>query len=98
MSTWTLTTLRHRRNEILGIAARWGARRVRVFGSVARGESQPTSDVDLLVDFEPGRSLLDHGGLQMDLQEALDCHVDVVTARAMRPRFRERVEQDAVAL
>ncbi|MCU0242555.1 MAG: DUF86 domain-containing protein [Vicinamibacteria bacterium] len=62
MSTWTLAALRQRRDEILRIAARWGARHVRVFGSVARGEVQSTSDVDLLVDFEPGRSLLDHGG------------------------------------
>lgn len=98
MSTWTLAALRERRDEILSIAARWGALHVRVFGSVARDEAEPTSDVDLLVDFEPGRSLLDHGGLLMDLQETLDCHVDVVSARAMRPRFRERVEKDAVVL
>lgn len=98
MSTWTLVALRQRRDEILGIAARWGARDVRVFGSVARGETHPTSDLDLLVDFEPGRSLLDHGGLLMDLQEALDCHVDVVSARAMRSRFRERALKDAVPL
>ena len=98
MSTWTLAALRQRRDEIVSIAARWGARHVRVFGSVARGEAQPTSDVDLLVDFEPGRSLLDHGGLVMDLQDALDCRVDVVSSRGLRPRFRERVESDAVAL
>ena len=98
MSTWTLAALRQKRDEIIATAARWGARDVRVFGSVARGDAQPTSDVDLLVEFEPGRSLLDHGGLLMDLQEILDCRVDVVTARAMRPRFRDRVEKDAVPL
>lgn len=98
LTTWTLAALRQKRGEILAIASRWGARRVRVFGSVARGEAQPTSDVDLVVDFEPDRSLLDHGGLLMDLQDALGCRVDVVTAKAMRPRFRERVEKEAVAL
>lgn len=78
--------------------ARSHAPRRHTRGSVARGEAQPTSDVDLLVDFERGRNLLDHGGLLMDLQETLDCQVDVVSARALRPRFREQVEKDAVAL
>ena len=64
------------RNSVLGLAARHGAHHVRVFGSVARGESDPHSDVDFLVDLEPGRTLSDLGGLLMDLQEALGAPVD----------------------
>jgi predicted nucleotidyltransferase len=89
---------RVKRDEILRIAARHGAQRVRVFGSVARGEPAPTSDLDLLIDLEPGRSLLDLGGLLMDLQQLLDCPVDVVTPEGLRPRIRERVLQEAVPL
>ena len=96
--TWTLDALRSRRDEILAIARRHGARRVRLFGSVARGDAGPTSDVDLVVDFEPGTSLLDHGALLMDLSDALGCKVDVVSERGMRERFRARVEAEAVAL
>ncbi|KAF5081912.1 hypothetical protein DSECCO2_105230 [anaerobic digester metagenome] len=58
--------LLERREEILGVAAGHGARRVRVFGSVARDEETPESDLDLLVEFEPGRSLLDHIALAQD--------------------------------
>jgi predicted nucleotidyltransferase len=94
----TLDALRRRRDEILRIAAEHGASNVRVFGSVARGEADAASDVDLLVDLEPGRSLFDLGGLLMDLQELLGIRVDVVTERALRSRFRERVLGEAVAL
>ena len=93
-----LKLLRERREEILHCAERYGAGNVRVFGSVARGEVGPQSDVDFLVEFAPGRSLLDHGGLLMDLQELLGCEVDVVSESAMRPRFRERVLKEAVPL
>ena len=100
--TWTLDALRSRREEILAIARRHGARRVRLFGSVARGDAGPTSDVDLVVEFEPGTSLLDHGALLMELPvalaDALGCKVDVVSERGMRERFRARVEAEAVAL
>ena len=98
MTTWTLETLRARRDAILAIAARWGAHRVRVFGSVARGESRPDSDVDFLVEFDRGRSLLDHGGLLADLSDLLCCKVDVVSARGLRERFLRRVEAEAVLL
>jgi uncharacterized protein len=86
------------RADILRLAARHGARNVRLFGSAARGESDALSDVDILVDLEPGRSLLDLGGLLMDLQELLDCRVDVVTEKGLRPRLRERVLHEAVPL
>ncbi len=90
--------LKEKREEILKIAAKHGARNVRVFGSVARGEADPESDIDLLVDMEPGRSLLDLGGLLMDLRELLGREVDVVTERGLKPRIRARVLQEAVAL
>ena len=90
--------LKAKREEILRLAARHGARNVRLFGSVARGEADTESDVDVLVDMEPGRSLLDMGGLLMDLQELLGCRVDVVTERGLRERIRERVLQEAIPL
>jgi predicted nucleotidyltransferase len=90
--------LKAKREEILRIAARHGARNVRLFGSVARGEADAKSDVDVLVDMEPGRSLLDMGGLLMDLQDLLGCRVDVVTERGLRERIRERVLQEAIPL
>lgn len=90
--------LRRRRNEILKIAERRGAHNVRIFGSVARGEADERSDVDFLVELEPGRSLLDLGGLLMDLQQLLGHPVDVVTERGLRERIRERVLEEAIPL
>ncbi|MGB9775185.1 MAG: nucleotidyltransferase family protein [Anaerolineae bacterium] len=87
-----------KREEILRIAAKYGARKVRVFGSVARGEADRQSDVDSLVEMEPGRSLLDLGGLQMELEALLGCPVDVVTERALKAGVRERVRREAVPL
>lgn len=93
----TLEELRARRAEILRIAARHGAYDVRVFGSVARGEGGPDSDIDFLVKFEPGRSVLDLSELILDLQEALGRDVDVYKIR--RPsELAERIEREAVAL
>ena len=95
----TLQELRAtRRAEILSLAARRGAHNVRVFGSVARGDSGPASDVDFLVDLEPGRSLFDLSGLLLDLEAALHTPVDVVTERGLRERIRKRVLSEAVAL
>lgn len=90
--------LKEKRDEILRIAAERGARNVRVFGSVARGEADEQSDVDFLVDMEPGRNLLDMGGLLMDLRELLGRDVDVLTEGGLVPRIRERVLREAVAL
>jgi predicted nucleotidyltransferase len=84
--------------EILKIAAKHGARNVRIFGSVARGEARSDSDVDFLVDMEPGRTLLDMGGLLMDLRDLLRLEVDVVTERGLKPRIRERVLKEASML
>lgn len=93
-----IQALRERREEILQIAAKHGARTVRIFGSVARGEADAASDLDLLVEMEPGRSLLDLGGLLMELQDLLDARVDVVTEKGLRERIRDRVLKDAVPL
>jgi predicted nucleotidyltransferase len=90
--------LQQKRDDILRLAARYGARNVRIFGSVARGEARPDSDIDFLVDLEDGRSLLDLGGLLMDLQDLLHCKVDVVTEKGLRSRIRARVLQEAVSL
>lgn len=87
-----------KRETILQIARRHGATNVRVFGSVSRGEARADSDVDFLVDLDEGRSLLDLGGLLMDLQELLGCPVDVVTEKSLRPRIRERVLREAMPL
>lgn len=90
--------LRQKREEILRVAARRGARNVRVFGSVARGEASPESDIDLLVDLDPGRSLLDLGGLWVDLTDLLGTRVDVVTEKGLRDSIRQRVLSEAVPL
>jgi len=93
-----IQSLRIKREEILQIAEKHGARTVRIFGSVARGEADVASDLDLLVEMEPGRSLLDLGGLLMELQDLLGCRVDVVTEKGLRERIRDRVLKEAVAL
>ena len=80
------------------IAAKNGARTVRVFGSVARARQMRQAILDLPVEMEPGRSLLDPGGLLMELQDLLGCRVDVVTEKGLRERIRERVLKEAVAL
>ncbi len=90
--------LQEKREDILRIATRRGASNIRVFGSVARGEADSESDIDLLVDLAPGRSLFDLGGLLMDLQELLGHKVDVVTERGLRERLRERVLKEAIPL
>lgn len=87
-----LSTLR---TEIREIAAQSGARDVRVFGSVARGEERDGSDVDLLVALEPGRSLLDLARLELRLERLLGCHVDVVTEAGLREPIRTAALRDA---
>jgi predicted nucleotidyltransferase len=83
--------LRQKRNEIIQIAARHGAHNLRLFGSVARGDDRAGSDIDLLVDMEPDRSLLDVVGLGQDLEELLARKVDVLTDASLHPALRERI-------
>lgn len=93
-----IETLKNKRAEILRVAEQHGAHNIRIFGSVARGDARPDSDLDLLVDLDPGRSLLDLGGLLMDLESLLGCSVDVVTEPGLRPRIREQVLREATLL
>jgi uncharacterized protein len=95
----TLESLRRAsRDTILATAASHGAGNVRVFGSVARGEADALSDLDLLVDMDHDRSLMDIGGLLMDLQAQLNTKVDVATERMLRREIRERVLSEAIPL
>jgi len=94
----TVSSLLQKRQEILAIAKKHGAQNVRVFGSVARGDTHNESDIDFLVELEPGRSLFDLGGLLYDLQSLLGVGVDVVTENGLRARIRERVLREAVPL
>ena len=87
-----------RREEVLRLAAKHGARNVRIFGSAARGEADATSDLDFLIELEPGHNLLDMGGLLMDLQSLLGRPVDVISEKGLRPSIRARVLREAVRL
>lgn len=94
----TLELLQARRGAILGLAAKHGARKVRLFGSIARGEAGPMSDVDLLVDMEEGRSLLDLVAFWQDVEELVGCRVDVITDGGLSPYLRDRIYSEAVPL
>ena len=89
-------TLQQQRDKIIDIAARHGARNVRVFGSVARGDDRPASDIDLLVDMESDRSFLDLVGLAQDLEALLDRNVDVVTTASPYRDYMEAAVGSAV--
>ena len=90
--------LQSKRAQILTIAARHGARKVRVFGSVARGTARRNSDIDFLVEMEEGRSLLDHAALILDLERLLKRSVDVASERGLRRLVRKHVLKGAIAL
>lgn len=90
--------IEEKREEILKTTSKYGAYNVRIFGSVARGDTRDDSDFDFLVDMESGRSLLDLGGLLMDLQTILGNDVDVVTEKGLRSRIRKRVLSEAIPL
>jgi predicted nucleotidyltransferase len=95
----TLEELRLRyRVQVIALAEKRGAHNIRVFGSVARGHQRDDSDIDFLVDFEAGRSLLDLTGLWTDLEATLGCKVDVVSSRGLKPRLASEVIRDAVPL
>lgn len=90
--------VRAQREDILRTASQYGAYNVRIFGSVARGETDERSDLDLLVDLETGRSLFDLGGLLIDLEKLLGYPVDIVTEKGLRERIKSRVLQEAIPL
>lgn len=90
--------LRSKRARILQIAARHGARKVRVFGSVSRGDARRGSDIDFLVEMDQDRSLLDHAALIIDLERLLKRPVDVASERGLRPFIRKQIVKDAIPL
>lgn len=90
--------LQEKRQEILAIAAKHGAYNVRIFGSVARGQADEASDVDILVDAGPRRTPFFPGGLVVDLEALLDRKVDVVTEKGLRARIKDRVLKEAIPL
>jgi predicted nucleotidyltransferase len=92
------TEVKQHREQILKIARQYGASRVRLFGSVVQGDSEPDSDLDLLVHFDDDRSLLDHVGLKQDLEDLLGCPVDVVDDEALHRSLRDRILAQAVTL
>ena len=94
----TLDDLRQRRDEILRIAGQYGASNVRVFGSIARGDARPDSDVDLLVDFSPTTSLYEMVGLWLDLKDLLGREVDVADSASPKKAFIRRISGEAVSL
>lgn len=90
--------LERNRDAVLALAARRGAVNVRIFGSVPRGEADESSDVDLLVTFQPGVTLLGHIALERELGELLGRKVDVVSERGLRPKIKGRVLREAAPL
>jgi uncharacterized protein len=92
------TLLEQKRTQILEKAAQYGAYDVRIFGSVARGDDDEVSDIDLLVKLEPGQSLMDLGGFLYDLEKILGTNVDVITEKGLRPRIRDEILREAIPL
>ncbi len=90
-----MSLIQEKRAEILQAAERRGARNVRVFGSVARGDTGPDSDVDFLVELDEETTLIQHNALIRELGDLPGCNVDVVGERALRPRIRDRVLREA---
>lgn len=85
-------------SKVAEVMRRRGVVRASMFGSVARGEASPVSDIDFLVEFEQGRTLLDLAGLGLDLKEALGCDVDVATPNSLHPALKEEIMRDLVPI
>jgi predicted nucleotidyltransferase len=90
--------LREKRDDIKRIAARHGAYNIRVFGSVARGEAGPESDIDILIDVGPTTSSWFPAGLILDLEDLLGRRVEVITEKALNPELRDHVLREAIPL
>ena len=93
-----MTDIQQRRSEILRLAEKHGARNVRLFGSVVHGENDPTSDLDVLVQFDDDRSLMDNVALKQALEDLLGCRIDVVEDQALHRELRDRILSEAVSL
>lgn len=94
----TSDVLKTKRNDILRLAAQHGAHNVRVFGSVARGEAGPKSDIDLLVKMDRGRSLLDLIELSQELESLFHRKVDILTDEGLSPYLEQRIHAEAIPL
>ena len=93
-----LQLIKDKKREILDLAEKYGAYNIRIFGSVARGDDDEKSDIDFLVDFKEGVSLLDWGGLLMDLKDLLGHNVDVATEKVLKQRIKDRILREAQPL
>jgi len=93
-----LQNLLTHKKEIIKLANTHGASNLRVFGSIARGEADQKSDVDLIVDLKKDSTLLNLGALLMDLEDLLHCKVDLVTEKALNPRIKDKVLKEAISL
>jgi len=94
----TMELLRKRKTELKRIASKYGATNIRVFGSIARGEADEKSDLDILIEVKRGFTLMKHAGLMLELEELLGCKVDVVVDRSLKPRIKDRVLAEAKPL
>lgn len=90
--------LKQKRAEVLKIAVKYKVKNLRIFGSVARGEDDAESDIDLLASFPEGFTLFDHAGLMLELEDLLGCKVDIISETGIRERIRDRVLDEAVPL
>jgi predicted nucleotidyltransferase len=94
----TLAELRSNRRRIAAIGRRYGVSNVRVFGSVARGEADQNSDLDLLIDVAPGHGYFDMAGFALDVEQLLGVFTQVATERGLKQRMREKILAEAVPL
>jgi len=90
--------LKRNRDAIRAVTARHRAANPRVFGSVARGEDGPDSDLDILVDALPGMTLFDLGGLQFEMEQLLACEVDIITSGGLPSDIKDRILEEATAV
>ncbi len=87
--------IQNKRDDIIRLSGQHGAKNIRIFGSVARGDERLDSDVDILVELDKGRSLLDLSGLSLDLQQLLGCKVDVLTEKSLHWYIRDKILKEA---
>jgi hypothetical protein len=92
------TTVDQLRNKLIDVLKRHDVKKAALFGSVARGEATEESDIDLLIEFEGRKSLLDLAGLQLELQDAVKRQVDVLTYKSLHPRLKDRILREQVMI